>query len=208
MIFQLAPSVSLCIALCGLPASSAFSQTGPFGLRWGMTVEDVKAQANVVPTNERKEGNFISYRLSSVPSPVSIAEQYLVIFHRSTGLQKATLVSKDFTGDPTGRDGKETYASIKSALIAKYGQPKTEFESTGNRLYKEVDEFYQCLRYSGCGAWASFWEPDETRGHIALQLRGTGRGVGYLTIGYESRNWNQLVDEEKASKRANDSKGL
>ena len=69
-------------------------------------------------------------------------------------------------------------------LSKKYGAPKSSWEQVGLDLYKDSDEFYQCLKYDGCGQYVSLYE--YAGGYISLQIKGVSRGKGYLMIGYES----------------------
>ncbi len=55
-----------------------------------------------------------------------------------------------------------------------------EYKITGVSLYKESDEFYECLKYPGCGTWMSSYNTSSKK--ISLQLIGKSRGVGYIRI--------------------------
>ena len=112
------------------------------------------------------------------------------------------MMSKNIDDDITGSKGKELYSKIKSSLTNKYGDSKN-YEYTGRKIYDEYDEFYQCLKYSGCGNWMSFWEAKEG-GIVALEIEGAARGKGYLRLSYESKNWSGIINERKQKTDMND----
>ncbi len=65
-------------------------------------------------------------------------------------------------------------------LTKKYGKPSSHLEISGQELYKDYDEFYQCLGYSGCGAYFSVY--NFSGGTIGLELIGQSRGEGFLKL--------------------------
>ncbi|MGV3526280.1 MAG: hypothetical protein ACO1RX_18825 [Candidatus Sericytochromatia bacterium] len=92
-------------------------------------------------------------------------------------------------------------------LTSKYGQPSEQFHKTGLKLYEDGDEFYECLRYTGCGYWSSFWKVDgENR--IQLTLKGLSYGTGYLVISYEGPQWSQAIDAHEAEQSNADQDAL
>lgn len=71
---------------------------------------------------------------------------------------------------------------MKSKLTAKYGTPTNSYEYIGRKLWDEYDEFYQCLAYSGCGAWISLFE-SKAGESIALQLNASVAGKVLSRLG-------------------------
>jgi hypothetical protein len=102
--------------------------------------------------------------------------------------------------------GIKLYGKVKTSLSNKYGEP-TQYEYTGNELYDEYDEFYQCLMYDGCGTWASFWSI-ENGGVVMIELKGLSRGTGYLNMAYESAKWPNIVDRINKEKSQSDMDAL
>lgn len=175
----------LFISIILLTAASTFAHANepfpePFGLIWGMTESKLK-EIGFSQVNE--SGGLAIYSSVTVPKAWSKAENYIAVTYKGR-LVKAAANSYDFTDDILGSEGKGNYEQIKSLLTRKYGNPKSHYEEVGRKLYNEPDEFYQCLEYSGCGAYLSLYAFSE--GIIAVQLNGKGRGEGYLTISYES----------------------
>lgn len=83
---------------------------------------------------------------------------------------------------------KQNILKYKEALSKKYGKPEVSFEGAGLDFYKKSDEFYQSLKYYGCGYYVSVFGD-----HLSIRLEGIGRGKGNLNIFYES----ELLDKYK-----------
>lgn len=180
-------------------SSTSFAQEvqAPFGLTWGM-LQDEFAGSECT-----KQDALTLCTVTDVPRPISIGESYILIFAPNRGLQKVSMIGVTIDNDITGSEGKESYATFKSALADRYGTPD-EFEWSGRELYDEYDEFYQCLRYQGCGYWTSIWHGENIDGTVAIELKGLQRGEGYITLTYESKDWSTVVDEAEAATREND----
>lgn len=159
-------------------ASEPFPES--FGLSWGMSETSLKKLGF---THAIDSGGLRLFSSVSAPKAWSKAENYIAVTYKGR-LVKAVANSFYFTDNVFGSEGKQNYNQIKSILRKKYGAPSTHYEQTGGKLYNESDEFYQCLDYSGCGAYLSIFE--FVGGLIAVQLKGKRRGEGYLTISYES----------------------
>ena len=152
----------------------------PFGLRWDMSEAELKS---VGFSHTTTNGGLDLYASVSVPKSWSKGDTYLAVFYQGN-LVKLAANSIHFTDDVYGTEGKKTYSQLKNLLTKKYGQPTNQLERVGLSLYDDSDEFYQCLEYSGCGAYATVFE--YAGGTIGISLNGVRRGEGYLTIGYES----------------------
>lgn len=186
----------------GAPAGA---QTGPFGFNWGTPFADASRGGQMTVT--KREGQFTFVKTATVPSNLSIAETYSLIFHDEHGLQKVAMFSKDFKDDPFGTSGKRTFHTLKESLNEKYGKPSSGTETTGLKLYKDSDEFYQCLAYSGCGMWAALWEP-KTGGSIALEIKGGRRGQGFVVLTYEGPEWESAIDAHRSNASSKDKNAL
>lgn len=173
-------SVALLISAFSITAFSADPFPEPFGLQWGMSEAQLKKSgfANVGPS-----GRFNVMTSVSTPKAWSKGDSYMAVTYKKK-LVKVVAHSKSFKSDIYGSEGKSLYNQVKSLLVKKYGEPDTHYEHIGMKLYDESDEFYQCLKYSGCGSYISLFKNDG--GFISVELEGTGRGQGYLSVGYES----------------------
>lgn len=60
-------------------------------------------------------------------------------------------------------------------------------------LYEDADEFYQCLKYNGCGYWQIVLS--NGNGELALvQIKGQARGTGYLRLAVEGPRWEHILE--------------
>jgi hypothetical protein len=180
---------------------------GPFGITWGMSKSQVKALGVDMEPSSAKL-SLESFKVKKLPKSISIAEFYGLTFDTKHGLQKVTMLSKDIVDDPYGREGKSLYAGLKDSLVKKYGEPTFGLERVGAKLWKESDEFYQCLAYSGCGIWAAGFEDKNGGQSIFLQLEGMGRGKGFVRLTYEGPKWSEAVDALKEKEAKTDADAL
>ena len=200
-------TTNVCIlmsAIYFLPLRAAAENTvidAPFGLEWGIKKVDLES-AGIILSGCKDLGWAEQCTTESVPKNMSIAESYVFAFTKRYGLQKAVMVSKDFTSDLRGSEGKGVYSTLKKALEKKYGS-NAAYEWSGRSLYNESDEFYQCLAYDGCGSWSTFWV-ENMFGAITLELKGLGRGKGFLRLSYEGGRWKSAMDEKDELNEAAD----
>ncbi len=187
------------------PVSAADGDEAMFGLRWGMKAAEVQA-SGVTITKKKGDRNLEIYEAVSLPKNVSDVESYSLIFADGR-LAKISAIGKNIANDPSGSNGKERFEAIAKALTEKYGKPSNSYQSTGNKLFKEYDEFYQCLAYSGCGQWTTVYEPNDK--DIVIELKGIRRGTGYLVITAEAKpQWSQALDVYKSRKSSSDKDAL
>ena len=159
----------------------------PFGLKWGQKFPLTKC-------TETKDlsGNLVACQTRSVPKPLKGVDFVYLLMYKGN-LVKVSVYMKDISEDPYGVKGVEEYERIKGILAKKYGESSGNYEYLGRELYQESSEFYQCLNYTGCGMFMTFWGEDSV-GQIALSLEGTRRGQGFLKIIYESHAFFQMKE--------------
>jgi hypothetical protein len=188
-----------------LPTSSFAGGEALFGLTFGASSEQVKMTVPAMALTQR-EGIFSYYRTADVPKGLSNVDFYQLIFANDK-LVKVYAASKDVTNDVYGNEGKKRFADLRSALIAKYGKPATELQDTGMKLYKDAEEFYQCLNYTGCGLWVSIFHAPGKK--ILVQLHGTSRGRGWIAVMAESDpEWPNAVELDSKRTNASDKNAL
>ena len=167
----------------------------PLGLKWGMTVTELESKAGAVMYPLPMDEHLTVYSLKSPPITLPGFTEYVVVVHKDLGAIKI-IMDKEIKSDVYGTEGKKEYFKYKEALTNKYGKPKDSFEFVGKKLYEERDEFYQCLKYDGCGYYLSYFGD-----HLSLQLNGIERGKGNLSITYESELFAKYkADEENENK--------
>jgi len=162
--------------------SFAQNNSAMFGLEWGQSPAQV-IRLGVDMSKTQTDKNFHIYSTVSLPKNPTIAESYNLIFDGDSSLVKVVMVGKTIDADPYGTDGKEAFEAFNQLLAESYTLDKTH-RVVGMNLYEESDEFYQCLKYPGCGLWMSLLNsPNKI---IGLQLEGLQRGEGYLRLTVEA----------------------
>lgn len=198
------------ISLLIILSSYSFSEiSAPSEMQWGQSQSDLK-RSGLSITDCKKSGELEYCLASGHDKPISFAEAYYLYFIPNYGLQKVLVIGENITGDVYGSEGKTNYKNVKNSLMKKYpeadGYKHTAFEYIGRKLYDESDEFYQCLKYDGCGSWQTFIgaENDDALGYFIVELKGSSRGTGYINLTYESSNWGKYLDEMKNKESARD----
>jgi len=172
----------------------AFVSDAPFGLKWQMTKNEL-IKIGVMLNKKDSKSSATRYSAKNLPKNMNDTDDVSMIIDDEFGLVKITWISKNITNDAFGTQGKSKYDELKEGLTKKYNMAGNSFERVGMTLFKESDEFYQCLKYSGCGMYSTSWKSEAV--DILLELKGLSRGVGYLTIVYEHKKWNDVVDKIK-----------
>lgn len=199
-IFRWIAPIFLCLPMLAHAGGEAL-----FGLTFGMTVDQVK---KVSPTLSftKNDGVFAWYKATRMPKELSNAESYTLAFAEGK-LVRVGVVTTDITGDPYGSDGKQKFSDLRASLVEKYGQPSTELQQVGLSLFKEPDEFYQCLRYEGCGLWSAIFKADGKS--IILKLYGQKRGTGWIGLWAESNpEYEQAREINNRKAKASDKDAL
>ena len=176
-----------------------------FGLTFGMSAAQVKT---VVPSlkMEKNHSSYISYSAKKMPKNLLDAEMYVLDFSEDK-LLAITSFSHSVTNDTHGTLGKKRFSDLRSSLIQKYGKPKNEMQMARMKVYKEVDEFYECLAYDGCGLWISSFQTEGKA--IVIQLKGLGRGSGWIETSVESfPEWRDVIHKSNENNNINDKKAL
>ena len=138
-----------------------------------MTEKDLRkmgVKVTVVEKAPNVDGEVVS--LANVKG--SPADTYLIrgTISKSDGLVKIEWARHLIVDDIFGDIGRERYFELKKILAKKYGDPQA-VEFFGRTLYDQRDQFYQCLAYTGCGAYMSLFQPSGG-GAISLEVRAKG----------------------------------
>ncbi len=196
---------SALMSICCI-ATAADGDDALFGLKWGMTVAQVKAAGVDITKPLKDDRNFQIHKVTTVPRGLSGFESYSLLFADGK-LVKLWALSENIKDDILGREGKERFEALRAALTEKYGKATTDYQKVGATLFKERDEFYQCLAYTGCGLWAATFESPEK--DIVLSLKGLRRGAGYLDLTAEAKpQWKVALEIYKGNRTKSDKDAL
>lgn len=196
---------SLVFLFCstGVVADEGFS--APLGLKWGLSQETLINDYSATPAG-KNDTRLKIFLISNPPIKVSGFDEFYGVIDDKYGLVKVVVI-ENIDGDAYGSKGLEEYKKIKEVIAKKYGKPSSQYEYTGRELYKDNDEFYQCLAYQGCGIYSSFFKPTGG-GDVAVSLKGESRGKGYLSIDYESVLFSNVLNEQENDSKSQAEQGL
>ena len=190
----------LCIVFSFTPVNA---EDGLFGLSWGMTYDQVKAKG-VVLTPVGEEGGISMYTAESLPLDIGDVHEYALLFTKKRGLLKVGVYFNKIEDDIYGTKGKEDFKQLSDILKQKYTAGECAHD-VGGKLFKARDEFYQCLKYKGCGLWLSLFNSEDR--NISLRLDGLARGTGQISLIFEAvPGWKVTLKEKaeaEAKQRAN-----
>lgn len=201
-------SVCLCGILSVAEASADEGQIpAPFGFSWSDTYSDVDSRfPRNVPQNIN--GLLAVYLGSDVQTAFdaslpSNTESVFLYFNEDDVLVKIQWNSEEFINDSDGATGKKEYSRILDRLSARLGDPDSELTAAGLRVYREKNEFYECLSYPDCGMWYASWGGEGFGGYASLRLhgKGTARGILRYLVEHELMHVHQeKLDSENAEK--------
>lgn len=179
------------------PAAAAIPAEAqpPFGLKWGMHVNDLSSLGIKVASTSTS-GNIVVVNVKELPNAFPDTDAVNMLFDRQLGLVKVRWTSTAVTGDPNGSQGRSKYGEMKKTVVETRGNPSDETLVVGARLFDQEDEFYQCLTYEGCGVWSALWE-EKPSGGVLLSVEGLGPGQGYVQLDFESADWQKVAGAAK-----------
>lgn len=133
----------------------------------------------------------------TAPVPLDPGAAYVLSYYKGR-LLKVAAISSEITDDPMGTEGKATFNDLVAVFTERYGKPFDGLQASGSTVYRRADEFYECLKYTGCGLWmAVFKTPEKT---ASIRLKGVSRGKGYINVTVEAAEWSGVVDQINAAK--------
>jgi hypothetical protein len=174
----------------------------PFGLKWGMPLNQLSALGVKVKATS-KTGDLTIVTAEKVPDAYPDTKVVSLLFDRHLGLVKVRWASTDIEDDPTGTQGRSKYSEMKKLVSESRGTPSDETLVVGARLFDQEDEFYQCLGYEGCGVWSALWD-QKPSGGVLLSIEGMGTGKGFVQVDYESADWQQAAGQTARQAKAPD----
>lgn len=213
---KFAISLILVLLLSGCQAVSRQAQPetnayeAPFGFRWGMSIEQVESMVGSFVAHQAipgRPGQSVAV-FEKAPKTPARTNLFSALFSSKQGLVKIVWSSTRVTGDVYGLEGKALYIQIKEIIKDEYiSGHSEETKITGLKIYNQNDEFYQCLKYAGCGMWNLIHKP-ASGGYIAVELKGVERGVGYVSVSYESPQFRAASDAAIERGAAEDKKAF
>jgi hypothetical protein len=182
-------------------SSTVSGETGPFGLRMGMTTDEIlDTGAKLQPID------IAVYDLENPAIPSEIFGSYAVSTTPKNGLCKIIAYTKIFYADGYGTEIKNKYAEIKQILDKKYGNSKNVEILDPKSTRKEKNEWMRALS-EGEITMSSTWS--EKSGSklksnlesITLMPSPQSSISGYIGVYYDFSNIDACLEEMKELKK-------
>ncbi len=179
-----------------------FSQSGPFGLSMGMTLDQIKNKTGKNP--ELVQDDFYSV---TPPNTHDMFKSYIVQISPTYGVVWITAIGKDITTNGYGTQLKTAFDNLVSSIERTYGKYKRiDFLLSGS-IWDEPNDFMMGLakqeRYL-----IAIWEkehdstlPDDIKS-IGVIATATSSSKGYISIEYYSPNEEKVAAEKKEKQDA------
>ena len=178
---------------------SAFIYAAPFGLKMGMTVEEIAEQCEEEPSYFEDDIYFVK-PIKKHP----LFDYYAVYVNEKTGLYQIRAISSPITTNKFGTELKNAFNSLKDRIAKTYGKPKvTDKYSNSSDSYHQQDEYWFYSLREGSRELSAVWGYDSALSDdlesVALEctvLSGFDEGTGQLVLYYYFKNTSAVEDEQ------------
>lgn len=169
----------------------------PFGLRWGMTLEEVKPLCGEListmtrerPTYEKDTTSKVTLvMVKSLKKTIGLGESEFVhfIFDHEHGLEEI-----DWRSTPIENyqfdEAKKKYNELLDLLTSNYGEPPTVKRFSGYDSFDDKSKLFDCSPKIGtlCGSVDNIWA-EEKYGAAVVSLGTYRSGISYISLHYYS----------------------
>lgn len=188
------------LAVCSSAQGQTPSSTAPLGLKWGSSVEAMRAEGIELKEFPSKEYgiSFIATKLNKTLADQSTT---FLSFGLNNKLWRVVIVSRDFNNDPSGSAVVGRYSELAASLKEKYGKPTT-VQQLGGSIYSQPRYFLSGIR-GGESKWYSNYKTPDMQ--IQLGLIASDGSTGAWRLIYENLPLSMIFE---ASKKDNEKEKL
>jgi hypothetical protein len=188
---------ALCFVFFFSFANMAFS--GPFGIDFGMSLEQVGQVCKTPPENIESD----LYEITP-PNTNEIFESYLVQIHPTYGVYFIKAIGKDISTNAQGTRLKNQFNSLVSSIEKTYGKYKKDDSAVPGSYWGDKPDYYVFAlsrdertldAYWGAGTHAKL--PPEIS-LIAVAAKGIDSSTGYLILEYYSKDYEKIDAEQES----------
>lgn len=190
-------SVLGCLSL--LLVLPAWAVAGPFGLKKGMTLDQIGQNAQQIDHGV--------YAVQKVPKPDRSFKRYSLVIGPASGLCKVTALSKSIQTKPSGNQLIKQFKNMSRKLVKKYGEGETlDFVEPGS-TYEAPEQFMMSLKEKDRKLETRWVNQDGSNfkdevGVVVLKASSTRSNKGLLTLEYEFTNFAACMAEMDNKKLA------
>ena len=188
--------IGLFIIIFLLNVTSAFC--GPFGIEFGMTLEQVKKISKTTP-----ESMGDNWYVITPPNTHELFEAYVIQIHPTYGVYFIKAISKDIFTNRHGTELIGQFNNLVSNIEKIYGKYLKRDRLKPESIFTESQYFMFTLS-EGDRELIVFWDRDEVSKlpadilEIILYAEADSSSNGYIVIEYYSMNY-EKIENEKAS---------
>lgn len=178
---------------------STFIFAAPFGLKMGMTIDEIGEQCEEEPSFV-KDDIYLIKPVKKHP----LFEYYAVYVNEKTGLYQIRAISLPIVSNKFGTELKDAFNNVKDRIAKTYGKPKIidRYNNTANSYYQKDEYWFYALR-EGSRELSAVWGYNSSLADnldtVALECSvtyGFYDGTGQLILYYYFNNISGVEDEQ------------
>ena len=156
-------------------------RSAPFGLTWGMALEDVKTLHDVIVRDLKTTDGSIAVIAAALPKTLDDTEAVQLNFGFNNKLWRIVAVGKSVTNDPYGSKIKVRYDELAEVLKQKYGSARQHhFAKEG--FYSRPDNFVYGIHEGEIWHYSDFETPQLA---VQLGIRSAQMNEAHYVLYYE-----------------------
>jgi hypothetical protein len=159
-----------------LLSPAAADDSAPFGLVWGMSVEQLR-EAGVDLRALQADDTGVRYSTSNLPKMLADLDEAILSFGRNNRLYRVEAVSRDFLHDIDGSRVKARYEALSRSLAAKYGAGRVTHDI--NKPWDRPEHFLMGLNLGSSRYYTEF-ESRTVSVRLAIEAKRRDTGVYVL----------------------------
>lgn len=178
---------------------AAALNAAPFGLKMGMTMQEVKEASSGVTLRSIPD---LKDAYSFVPAKTHpLFSQYVVQINDTVGLYGIFAVGDDMKLDNYGTQIKDAFDNIVERVSKTYGTPLITDTLAPDTMWKD-DKYWTNAFHDGARKLSAQWPRKATDKlsddlyRVAIAATSTGYNTGRIVLGYSFNNSKSVQDEE------------
>lgn len=181
MRFLICPLVLVFSVFSGPFAAALAESEAPFGLSWGVSVEQLK-DSGVKLQLRLPDNSGVRFAAANLPKALSDLGEAILSFGNDDKLHKVEAISEDVTNDPAGTRLKGRYAALSRALTAKYGKGVVRHEIP--EPWTRPNDFLTGIYRGSSHHYTDFAGENVT---VRLEIRATRRGLSNYVLIFQHK---------------------
>jgi hypothetical protein len=174
------------------------SSAAPFGLQWGMS--SAQARANGVVLTEDAHKNYgVTYLATTLPKMIADVQTILLSFGFDDKLWRVVAVSKNFSNDPYGSAVQKRYDELAGELTEKYGGGETK-SGTSDEFYGDPKNFVYAIQSGNAWHYTNY---DTNLIRVQLGIQATDPSTAFYQIIFENNSLRLDFEKGRKTKEKN-----